>query len=90
MDDRTEVFQGQGCKACGQTGYQGRLGIFEMMLMNEDIRRLILTNADATKIRKTAIEGGMISLRADGFEKVKQGLTTIADSNGTKAAIICT
>ena len=79
MDDRTEVFQGQGCKACGQTGYQGRLGIFEMMLMNEDIRRLILTNADATKFRKTAIEGGMISLRADGFEKVKRGLTTIAE-----------
>jgi general secretion pathway protein E len=79
MDDRTEVFQGKGCKACGQTGYQGRLGIFELMLMNEDVRRLILTNADASRIRKAAIEGGMMSMRADGFEKVKQGLTTISE-----------
>ena len=79
MDDRTEVFQGKGCKACGQTGYQGRLGIFELMLMDEDVRRLILANADATKIRKTAIAGGMISLRADGFEKIKQGITTVSE-----------
>jgi general secretion pathway protein E len=79
LDDRTEVFQGKGCQACGQTGYQGRLGIFELMLMNEDSRRIILGNTDATSLRKAAIQGGMISLRADGFEKVKRGITTISE-----------
>jgi len=78
-DDRTEVFEGKGCKECGQTGYQGRLGIFELMLMDEEVRRLILSNSDATQIRKAAIQGGMISMRADGIEKVKQGVTTISE-----------
>ena len=78
-DDRTEVFEGKGCKECGQTGYQGRLGIFELMLMDEEVRRLILANSDATQLRKAAIQGGMISLRADGLEKVKQGITTISE-----------
>lgn len=79
LDNRTEIYHGKGCEECGGTGYQGRLGIFELMLMNEDVRRLILANADATKIRKMAIEGGMVSLRIDGLEKVKQGLTTISE-----------
>ncbi|MEE8349941.1 MAG: type II secretion system ATPase GspE, partial [Acidobacteriota bacterium] len=79
QDGGTEVFQGKGCQACGQTGYQGRLGIFELMLMNEEVRRLILANADALQIRKAALEGGMISLREDGFDKVKQGITTISE-----------
>ena len=78
-DERTEVFEGKGCKECGQTGYQGRLGIFELMLMDEEVRRLILANSDATQLRKAAIQGGMISLRADGLEKVKQGITTISE-----------
>ena len=79
LDAQTRVYQGKGCKECGNTGYQGRIGIFELMLMNEDIRRLTITRADASQLRKTAIRGGMTTLREDGFEKVKQGVTTIAE-----------
>ncbi len=79
MDADTRVYEGKGCKECGQTGYQGRLGIFELMLMDEEIRRLTISNADATKLRKAAVRGGMTTLRDDGFEKIKQGITTIAE-----------
>ena len=79
LDADTRVFGGKGCKECGQTGYQGRLGIFELMLMDEEIRRLTISNADATKLRKAAVRGGMTTLREDGFEKIKQGITTIAE-----------
>src|SRR5690606_23330674 len=75
----SKIYQGRGCKECGNTGYRGRLGIFELMLMDEDIRRLTITNADASQLRKTAIQNGMVTLRQDGFEKVKSGLTTISE-----------
>ena len=79
LTDETAVFEGKGCGECGQTGYSGRLGIFELMLMTEEVRRLVLTNADATQLRKTAIQDGMISLRVDGFKKVQQGVTTLSE-----------
>ena len=71
--------QGMGCKECDDTGYQGRIGIFELMLMREPIRRLTITNADSTRLRKAALEGGMTALRQDGFEKVRSGLTSVAE-----------
>lgn len=70
---------GMGCKECDHTGYQGRIGIFELMLMREPIRRLTITNADSTRLRKTALEGGMVALRQDGFGKVKAGMTSVAE-----------
>ena len=73
------AFQGMGCKECDHTGYQGRIGIFELMRMREPIRRLTITNADSTRFRKAALEGGMVALRHDGFDKVKSGLTSIAE-----------
>jgi general secretion pathway protein E len=73
------AFQGMGCKECDDTGYQGRIGIFELMRMREPIRRLTITNADSTRLRKAALEGGMVALRQDGFEKVKTGLTSVAE-----------
>lgn len=72
-------YTGKGCNECSNTGYRGRLGIFELMLMDEEIRRLTITNADAGRLRKAAAEQGMISLRQDGFEKVRQGLTAISE-----------
>ena len=61
------------------TGYRGRLGIFEFMLMEDSIRRLTTSNADAIQVRRAAIENGMITLRQDGFEKIKQGVTTVSE-----------
>jgi len=75
----TKVYEGRGCVECGQTGYQGRLGIFEFMQMSEDIRRLTLSSSDASRLRKAAIENGMATLRDDGLEKVKAGVTTVAE-----------
>jgi general secretion pathway protein E len=74
-----ETYEGKGCKECSGTGYWGRLGIYELMVMNEDLRRLTVSNCDSNLLRKTAIETGMVTLRDDGFKKVSRGLTTLAE-----------
>ncbi|MGH9341384.1 MAG: type II secretion system ATPase GspE [Acidobacteriota bacterium] len=79
MDGEVKVYHGRGCKECGNTGFHGRLGIFELMLMDDDIRRLTITSADASQLRKTAVQNGMITLRQDGLYKVKKGLTTVSE-----------
>jgi general secretion pathway protein E len=79
LDAKTKLYQGKGCKECGQSGYQGRVAIFELMLMDEEIRRLTIANADALELTKAAIKAGMITFRDDGFEKVSQGITTISE-----------
>jgi general secretion pathway protein E len=73
------VYHGTGCKECSFTGFRGRLGIFELMLMNDEIRKLTIANSDAGQLRKAAIAGGMTTLREDGFCKVRQGITTLAE-----------
>lgn len=79
LSQDTRVFEGKGCDACSGTGYRGRLGIFELMLMGDNIRRLTISRADASQLRKTAIQQGMSTLREDGFDKIKRGLTTISE-----------
>ena len=71
-----ETFRGAGCAECSGTGYKGRLGIFELMELNEEIRRLIMANADASQITTAAKANGMRQLREDGWEKISQGVTT--------------
>ncbi len=73
------VYEGKGCKECSNTGFLGRLGIFELMLMNDEIRRLTVSNCDAGQLRKAAIGSGMVTLRQDGFDKVRNGTTTVAE-----------
>ena len=73
------VCEGKGCKECGQTGYKGRLGIFEFMSMNDEIRRLTIASSDSSQLRKAAIQNEMLALRDDGFNKVKAGITTVAE-----------
>lgn len=75
--EEIEVYSGGGCKVCGDTGYTGRTGIFELMEIDDDIRKLIMENADADKIKKKAIENGMITMFDDAREKVLNGVTTI-------------
>ncbi|RJR32948.1 MAG: type II secretion system protein GspE [Deltaproteobacteria bacterium] len=70
------LFMGQGCPACAQTGYQGRSGIYELLLVDESIRQLILRRADAAALRQMAINNGMQTLAGDGWSKVAQGMTT--------------
>jgi general secretion pathway protein E len=74
-----QIYEGRGCKECSNTGFRGRLGIYELMRMNDDIRRLTISSADAGQLRKTAVNEGMVTLRRDGFEKVRLGVTTISE-----------
>lgn len=71
-----EVEYGKGCERCGQTGYRGRIGLYELLVMSDAIRHHIATGADANIIRDEAIKEGMRTLRQDALEKLKNGLTT--------------
>lgn len=74
------LYRGQGCRRCQGTGYRGRIGIFEMMVVTDDIRSLIVSNASAHDLRKVAGEQGMMrSLREDGFRHLCEGRTTIEE-----------
>jgi type II secretory ATPase GspE/PulE/Tfp pilus assembly ATPase PilB-like protein len=71
------VYEGKGCEACKFTGYKGRTAIYEFLPMNEDIRDLVLRRASSDQIKNKALELGMHTLRMDGWEKIKKGLTTV-------------
>ncbi len=73
------VFETVGCSVCNQLGYKGRTGIYELLMVNDAVRRLALAKADAGSIRTAAIEDGMVALRFDGARKVMQGMTTIEE-----------
>jgi type II secretion system protein E len=77
--DTTKFMRGTGCGECRQLGYQGRLAIYELLLLNEALRPLILGRAAATTIAQKAMEQGMRTLRTDGWNKVKGGITTIEE-----------
>lgn len=74
---KSRLYRGEGCAVCKQTGYQGRLGIFEVMLMTQEIRELVTSKAHADEIVKVFEKGGGRSLLEDGLAKVKAGLTTL-------------
>jgi len=76
-DPKTILYYGKGCKECNSTGYQGRMGIFEIIKMNEEIKKLVMEKANAATIKNKAIELGMTTLLEDGIDKVLTGKTTI-------------
>ncbi len=69
--------KGKGCEKCNSTGYKGRVGLYEVMEVTEDLRELILVGASALELRRKAVDEGMITLRGSGLRKVKEGVTTI-------------
>src|SRR5262245_52478722 len=69
-------FEAVGCSACGELGYRGRTGIYELLLVGDKVRRLTLDKADAGSVRNAAVEEGMVTLRLDGARKCVQGMTT--------------
>lgn len=73
------VYQGKGCPVCHQTGYLGRIGIFEVLLMDDEIRNAIVAKKDAATIKKIAVKNGMKTMTEDGLAKVKTGLTTLEE-----------
>jgi type IV pilus assembly protein PilB len=73
------IMHGQGCDNCNNTGYRGRLGLFEVMACTEEISELILIGASARELKRKAIEQGMLTLRRSGLAKIKEGITTIEE-----------
>jgi type IV pilus assembly protein PilB len=74
-----EAYEPGGCVRCGGMGYRGRIGLYEVMVMNEEIRSLALQRASADQLGAAAVRGGMRRLREDGLDKVNHGLTTVAE-----------
>ena len=74
-----EAYEPAGCGRCGNTGYKGRVGLYEVMVINEGIRKLVLERAPADQIAEVAAQDGMRRLREDGLEKARQGLTSVAE-----------
>jgi general secretion pathway protein E len=77
--DIVPVFRGAGCPACNGLGYTSRVGIFEMMDVTDDIRKLIMNNADASVLTQAARRNGMRNLREDGWMKIREGVTAVAE-----------
>jgi len=73
------LFRGKGCSACQNTGYLGRIGIFEILEMSDSLKKLVVEKASASKIRQEAIRLGMTTMIDDGLGKVEQGITTIEE-----------
>ncbi len=74
-----KVFKGKGCSNCNDTGYKGRVGLFEVMEITDELRELIIIGASSIEIRKKAIEFGMVTLRESGLCKLRDGVTTIEE-----------
>jgi type IV pilus assembly protein PilB len=72
-----KTFKGKGCDKCRKTGYTGRLGIYELLVMDDNLRDMVTRNPDVTQLRKLCRERGLVTLREDGFLKVMKGLTTV-------------
>jgi len=75
----TRVWRPKGCPRCNHTGYRGRIGIFELMVVDDDLRAMVSQNVDAKTIKRKAMEKGMSPLRSDGARKVLRGITSIAE-----------
>jgi type IV pilus assembly protein PilB len=73
------MYRGKGCGTCNGTGYKGRVGLYEVMEINDDLRELILIGASSLELKKKAIENGMITLRASGLQKLRDGVTTMEE-----------
>lgn len=78
-DNEITVYQGKGCKICHQTGFSGRVGLFEILQTSKEIRKLIARKADADEVSSQALAEGMTTMLDDGLDKVKKGLTTIEE-----------
>jgi len=76
---RIKLFKGKGCPTCNNTGYKGRVGLYEVMEITDALREMILCGASALELRKKAIEEGMLSLRGSGLQKLRDGMTTVEE-----------
>jgi type IV pilus assembly protein PilB len=71
--------RGTGCDVCSGTGYKGRAGLYEVMAMTPELRRLILRGGSVAELRDQAVDDGMLTLRMDGMKKIEKGVTTVEE-----------
>jgi type IV pilus assembly protein PilB len=74
-----KLFRGKGCERCNGTGFKGRVALFEVMNVDEEVRELILSGGSANELRQQSLQNGMISLRESGLQKIREGLTTMEE-----------
>jgi type IV pilus assembly protein PilB len=79
MADVGQVYRGRGCEKCRSTGYSGRCGIYEMIVLDDGFRDLVATRPSVIDLRRYAYKRGMVGLREDGLRKLKRGVTTIEE-----------
>jgi type IV pilus assembly protein PilB len=81
LKDKKEIklYRSKGCQACRNTGYKGRLGIFELFILDDEVKEMVMAKASSGEIKKKAVERGMKTLRDDGLEKVLEGKTTLEE-----------
>ena len=77
--ERPKLWRGRKCSKCGDTGYSGRIGVFEVLTVNEKIGKLILERSPASEIEKVAVESGMVLMQQDGYLKVLEGITSLEE-----------
>jgi type IV pilus assembly protein PilB len=73
------LYKGVGCRRCRNTGYSGRIGIHELLYINDQLRDAIVAGAGITELRHAGVEQGMVTLQFDGFRKVREGITTVEE-----------
>jgi type IV pilus assembly protein PilB len=76
-DEKITLFKGEGCEECRNTGYQGRIGIYEVFQVTPEMEKLLLSHATSVEIQDEAVKAGMITMRQDGFLKALEGITTV-------------
>ena len=76
---KLKLYKGRGCDVCLNTGFKGRVGLYEVMEVTDELRELIIIGASAIELRRKAIELGMITLRESGLCKLREGITTIEE-----------
>jgi type IV pilus assembly protein PilB len=74
-----EFRRGTGCDTCGGLGYKGRAGLYEVMSMSPELRRMVLRGASVAEIQDMAVQEGMLTLRMDGIKKIEKGVTTLEE-----------
>jgi type II secretory ATPase GspE/PulE/Tfp pilus assembly ATPase PilB-like protein len=77
--DPASVWTAKGCDRCRNSGYSGRVGIYELLTIDDQVRDIIARNPNVGEFRRMCLERGMVSLRADGMRKVGRGLTTVEE-----------
>ena len=79
IEESVQLYRGKGCETCAFTGYYGRSGIFELLMVDDEIRKLILKSADSNQIRTAAKQNGMKTLLEDGADKIREGVSTLSE-----------